>query len=116
VLAIDNAEHVDPWTLDVVEKLMGAAKGSVATIIAAQDEARAFGPKAPCGEFVRRMARKRLAAANEALGVRGFRMGRRFAEAPPIFIAALRKKIEKRARHPRHLVTVHGIGYRLLLA
>lgn len=32
-------------------------------------------------------------ASSEALGVRGFRLGRRFAEPPPIFIAALRKKM-----------------------
>ena len=32
-------------------------------------------------------------AKNETLGVRGFRLGRRFGGAPPIFIAALREKM-----------------------
>ena len=32
-------------------------------------------------------------AASEALGVRGFRLSRRFAEPPPIFIAALRERM-----------------------
>ncbi|MGB2695519.1 MAG: LLM class F420-dependent oxidoreductase [Dehalococcoidia bacterium] len=31
--------------------------------------------------------------ANEALGVRGFRLSRRYAKTPPIFIAALREKM-----------------------
>ncbi len=30
---------------------------------------------------------------NEALGVRGYRLGRRFAEPPPVFVAALRRKM-----------------------
>ena len=32
-------------------------------------------------------------AASEALGVRGFRLSRRFAEPPPIFVAALQEKM-----------------------
>src|SRR3990170_3532082 len=32
-------------------------------------------------------------AASEALGVRGFRLGRRFGEPPPIFVAALRRRM-----------------------
>ncbi|MCH8993669.1 MAG: LLM class F420-dependent oxidoreductase [Chloroflexi bacterium] len=32
-------------------------------------------------------------ATSEALGVRGFRLGRRFAPPPPIFVAALREKM-----------------------
>ena len=32
-------------------------------------------------------------AASEALGVRGFRMSRRFADPPPIFVAALQKRM-----------------------
>jgi len=43
-----------------------------------------------------RFVRKALAGekvASEALGVRGFRLGRRLAETPPIFIGALREKM-----------------------
>lgn len=36
-------------------------------------------------------------AASEALGVRGFRMSRRFAEPPPIYIAALQERMLKLA-------------------
>jgi probable F420-dependent oxidoreductase len=32
-------------------------------------------------------------AASEALGVRGFRMGRRFAPPPPVFVAALQRRM-----------------------
>jgi probable F420-dependent oxidoreductase len=49
-------------------------------------------------------------AANEVLGVRGFRMGRRFAEPPPIFIAALRRKMLELAGSAGDGVIINWLG------
>jgi probable F420-dependent oxidoreductase len=49
-------------------------------------------------------------ASNETLGVRGFRMGRRFAEPPPIFIAALRRKMLELAGSEGDGVIINWLG------
>ncbi|MEX2159784.1 MAG: LLM class F420-dependent oxidoreductase [Dehalococcoidia bacterium] len=49
-------------------------------------------------------------AANETLGVRGFRLGRRFADPPPIFIAALRKKMLELAGSEGDGVIINWLG------
>jgi len=49
-------------------------------------------------------------AANEVLGVRGFRMGRGFAEPPPIFIAALRRKMLELAGSAGDGVIINWLG------
>jgi probable F420-dependent oxidoreductase len=49
-------------------------------------------------------------AASESLGVRGFRLGRRFGEPPPIFVAALRKKMLQLAGGESDGVVINWLG------
>jgi probable F420-dependent oxidoreductase len=49
-------------------------------------------------------------AASEALGVRGFRLGRRFGDAPPMFVAALRKKMLQLAGSESEGVIINWLG------
>ncbi len=49
-------------------------------------------------------------AASESLGVRGFRLGRRFGDPPPIFVAALRKKMLQLAGSAGDGVIINWLG------
>jgi probable F420-dependent oxidoreductase len=49
-------------------------------------------------------------AASEALGVRGFRLGRRPAEPPPVFVAALRKRMLELAGSMGDGVIINWLG------
>lgn len=74
------------------------------------------------GEFVRPLERVRetLAflrsvfagerAVNETLGVKRFRIGRRFADPPPIFVAALREKMLALAGRSAEGVAINWLG------
>ena len=49
-------------------------------------------------------------ASSDSLGVRGFRLGRRFADAPPIYIAALREKMLALAGSAGDGVIINWLG------